>query len=570
MEVPGLGKIPLNIDTNRIVPEVLPNRVPLESPLQKTPTKPQETLPQNYQLTKAPAIIENLQTFAHLLAEIKVPNTPQNNQLAQVLANYNQPINHETMTLVSKALGGLMNKGASSIEAGVILLINNLNITNQSVSAIKQLIDGGGLSQNLLNFSKDLQKLVDTVNRPNFVQEVARQIEQGNIISNSVISVADGNSSNLANQQVAGMLSVSSSKENLERVKMDTTAIKLNNEKVEAINPTMKNPYQEEEENTEVTKKSKKPTEEDYKVNEIRPAIKQEDDDEKNQKSKNVSVIIEDDIQNKLIENKVNPNEVLGKLSMKAQQINKNIINLITLDVLKNPEMFPMQISMLKKFFSELELDVKEFKEILKQNFPQLLNKIEKEQDSEMLYSNLLKLIYQKDNNKNNLKALQNLDLEFITSLIRTAEKLNLNIIGRETLTKSLDAMCLPISVFANGRFHNVEILIQREDQSDKKVDVGEIPLKIQLSLETKTLGKVVVDINNWKKDLRVYFIVENVAIQKKMQENFNDLENNLKELPFDVHKIHCIVSPKQNENASILLPQKYKTYSLKRIEGIA
>jgi len=573
MEVPGLGRTPLNINNAiRTVPEVIPNPIP-ESLVKKTAPKTEDVSPFQ-QLLKTPAVTENLQTFANILAEINIPNTPQNNNLAQVLANYNQPINRETMTLVSKALGGLMNKSPADIEAGVVLLINGLNITNESVSSVKQLLQGGSLSQNLLSFSKEIQKFVETVNKQNFGQEITKQIQQGHINSNPIITIADNSQAlnTLASQQ-AGLVSSISSKDNTDKVKMDTTAIKVDTEKIDTINTVNLKNQNQENNQVKVNKNSKNPTDEDYKINEIKKAIKEEsNEDGQSKKNKNVSKIITENstFENKLLENKINPQNVLGKLSIKAQDINKNIINLLTIDILKNPDMFPMQISMIKKYFSELEIDVKEFKEIIKENFPQLLNKIGKEENSEKLYSNLLKLIYQKDENKNELKSLQNFDLDFITNLIRTAEKINLNIIGRETLTKSTDVMCLPITVLVNGNFKNIEILIQREDQSDKKVDVGEVPLKIQLSLETNTLGKVVVDINNWKKDLRINLLVENTFIQNKVKENISILEDGLKELPFDLQTLSCMVSPRQNENTSILLPKKYKTYSLKRIEGIA
>ena len=126
MEVPGLNPLnnPLRLDTNRIVsPDLLPGKVVEQKP-QQAPVQPPPTLP--HQAPKTPVITQNLQTFSSLLLEIGIPNTPQNNQLAQVLANYGQPVNSQTMTQVAQSLVPLMKKGVANIEAGVILMVNRI------------------------------------------------------------------------------------------------------------------------------------------------------------------------------------------------------------------------------------------------------------------------------------------------------------------------------------------------------------------------------------------------------------------------------------------------------------
>jgi translation elongation factor EF-1beta len=115
----------------------------------------------------------------------------------------------------------------------------------------------------------------------------------------------------------------------------------------------------------------------------------------------------------------------------------------------------------------------------------------------------------------------------------------------------------------------NAELMITREDRSNKKNEIGNIPLKIKLLMETNNLGKVSVEINNLKKDLQINLSLENEKIKNLFKEKVYLLENNLKELPFEVKEIQCNINRKQNDNNSILLPQKYKVMSMKRIDGV-
>jgi hypothetical protein len=272
---------------------------------------------------------------------------------------------------------------------------------------------------------------------------------------------------------------------------------------------------------------------------------------------------------------KINSQALANELSVQAQKIQKNIMNLLTIDVLKNPAQFPMQIAMLRKCFSELEIDIKDFKEILKKNFPGILEE-ENETEKEDIFTNLLKLVINDEDpakvKQLKTKSLKNpaaFDAGILKDIAKAAESIDFNILGRELLTRSMDCMCLPLSIPFNGKLYQVEVMIRREDQSNKKTEIGHVPIRIQLAIETKTLGKVGVDISNLKKDLRVNLSVENKFIQKRMQATLEKLHDSLNTLPFDLAPIQCVVNPRPDESPSILLPHKYKVMSMRRIEGI-
>jgi len=456
MDISNLGNI------NNLIPPVLtpsiPNKVIEQKvPQQKTPVD----IPTQTQENKQ-RINFNLQSFSNILLEIGLPNTTQNTQLANILANYGQAINKQTMNEFTQALGNLINKGPLSMEAGVVLLLNGLELNKNNLEAVKQLLSGGGLSQNLLSLNKDLQKMITSISGQDLKNEISQAIKNKEIENNN----------------------------KLENVKED-------DKEIEKIN--LKNNLLEENKVYETTQVRKNPFE---------------------------------DLENKE-EFLENTSKQINKL---GNEINKNIINILTIDLLKNPSMFPMQIAMLKKYFFELEKDIDELKKILKNIFGEI------SEDDENIFTELLKLVvdekFTKNNNINNIKN-ENLLKEIYKSL----NSINLNLVGRDILNKPNESMCLPIFIQVNNNIINAELMITREDKSNKKNEIGNIPLKIQLLMETNNLGKVSIEINNLKKDLQINLSLENEKIKNLFKEKTYLLENNLRELPFELKPIQCNVS---------------------------
>jgi hypothetical protein len=483
MDISNLGNI------NNLVPSVTTPSIPNKTVEQKVPQKTTIETPVTQDTTNKQRINLTSQSFSNILLEIGLPNTTQNNQLANLLANYGQAINKQSMTQFSNALGHLMNKGSLSMEAGVVLLLNGLDLSKNNLEAVKQLLSGGGLSQNLLSLNKDLQKMISSISGQDLKSEISQAVKNREIQNNN----------KLENQN---------EEENIELQKLNIKdPNNLEENKVHETTQVRKNPF--------------------------------------------------DDLENKkeLLEN---TSKQINKL---GNDINKNIINILTIDVLKNPSMFPMQISMLKKYFFELEKDIDQLKKILKDIFGEI------SEDDENIFTELLKLVVDEKvtKTKNNNMRSENVLKEIYKSL----NSINLNLVARDILNKPNESMCLPLLIPFNNTIINAELMITREDRSNKKNEIGNIPLKIQLLMETNNLGKVSIEINNLKKDLQVNLALENEKIKRLFKEKVYLLENNLKDLPFEVREIQCNINRKQNDNNSILLPQKYKVMSMKRIDGV-
>jgi hypothetical protein len=169
----------------------------------------------------------------------------------------------------------------------------------------------------------------------------------------------------------------------------------MNEEKVEQLNQVQKNPYQEEFNEDEESGGK-------YLIN--------------NNSSKSLSVMPENKLPSISMEN---IEKIIESISNKANKINSNITNILTIDVLKNPAQFPVQISLLRKLFSDLEKDISEFKKVLKYIF-NVPDELSEEED---IFTDLLRLVLGDDEPDQKVKAKikQNVkfDLAFIKDLLR-------------------------------------------------------------------------------------------------------------------------------------------------------
>ena len=64
------------------------------------------------------------------------------------------------------------------------------------------------------------------------------------------------------------------------------------------------------------------------------------------------------------------------------------------MNILQNPHNFPQQISMLKKYFSDMELTIEELKDIIDRNFPELKSKVSDGDDEENSFIGLLQNLF--------------------------------------------------------------------------------------------------------------------------------------------------------------------------------
>ncbi|MBC7545853.1 MAG: flagellar hook-length control protein FliK [Candidatus Sericytochromatia bacterium] len=106
-----------------------------------------------------PRIVETQQTVRDALRELKLPETEQNVMIAQALAEMDQPVSAQTMTLVRDALRGVAASSADDVAAAVVLLMNELPVTGAGIAAVKQLMTGPPLPEQMARLDGQIGKL---------------------------------------------------------------------------------------------------------------------------------------------------------------------------------------------------------------------------------------------------------------------------------------------------------------------------------------------------------------------------------------------------------------------------
>ncbi|MBC7475223.1 MAG: hypothetical protein H7263_13095 [Candidatus Sericytochromatia bacterium] len=563
MQIPGFGSN-FRLDSNMARPlDLLPSKLPplVKDPKEAVTQQPAPPIIETpNQAPKTPVITKNLQSFSNLLVEVGVPNTPHNNVVAKTLASYGQPVNAQTINHINNSMSNIMaQNNPNTVEAQVVLLINKIALTPQTIQSVNQLLNGGGLAQNFLSLNKELKKMVDNFGNNSFVNELADQVDKKQMLKIPA-EIKDKNleSTSLSNQKLTNNEAVGNNVNNLN-----------NQSKVEESTQVQKNPFQEEEEENNTNNNDLGGARNNQQV------IKEKSNllvKVNNQISTNfVNNELLNDVQ---LINNADPKILIGQLANRAEKINQNLSKILTVDVLKNPSQFPNQVSMLKKAFAELEVEVKEFRQIVEKYLPEIKEDLGQDEN---IFENLLKLVFD-DNEVDKTKKTKinhevDSKLDFSSNILKDlaeiTKSVSLNLSGREILAKNMNCMCLPLSIPVDGKLYNVEIMIRREDDNRRKVEMGHVPLKIQLSIETKNMGKVAIDMSNLKRDLQINLSVDNNSIREKVQSKSEKLQESLKHLPYDLKPITCVVNPKPDQSPSILLPAKYQVMSMKRIEGV-
>lgn len=616
MEIPGIpgGRNPFAGFEAISAPYALPEKaIPL--PEEKVAKKPQqkETTDQTpSQAPKTPVFNKTAQSFSNVLKEIGLPNTPENNQLASVLANYGQPVNKQTMNQVAKLLAGMQQNGVASIEAGIVILMNNLKVNPKAISAVRQLLTGGGMSQNLLILNKDLKKMVDKLNDNDFTKELTRKIElKQESDKNIKIDKPENNIEDNNNQvqktrkqdepiqEVRKIIKNEKDEEDVREENKDNTNYlkkydlddpKQNKqtfissiENKENENKANKFLIDEHKDTNSFSKNESESETNEFIDNSDKNVSNKFNDENKPINLKNSNNLVAKELANNsnLVENELNikhqlaPETVVKNLTNNVQKLSNIVNNLLTIDVLKNPNNFPQQIAMIKKYFADLEITSEELRDILEHNFPEMKVKQKYDEEENSFIDMLQNLFFSNEEEKvkkTNLKAklASNVTEENIMDELKEAtENISDELFARELLSKTEDCLCIPLPININGQVFNTEIMIKREDQANKKTEIGEVPLKINLAVNTKNLGKIGIDLSNLKRDLQIHLTVNNKFVKDKFDKKLRDLEIKLKKLPFYVQPISCKVDNSNTEKNSLLLPKKYKAMSMNRIDGV-
>lgn len=160
VQVPGLNPL----QNQQALPGALSPLAPqpgvpdliLDAPRGAHPPPAQTPTQAPYQAPHQPLIQHSVQDMAHALMEMGITPSNQNLSIAQNLANYGHPVNHQSIQIVQQALAGLPDRSAATIEASVILLTQDLPVNSQNVMAIKQFMHAQALPQQLQNLPREL------------------------------------------------------------------------------------------------------------------------------------------------------------------------------------------------------------------------------------------------------------------------------------------------------------------------------------------------------------------------------------------------------------------------------
>lgn len=113
-----------------------------------------------YQAPQQAIVQQSAQNMTAALMEMNIPPTPQNLQMAQLLASYGHAVNSHTMGVVRQAMQGLPDKGPATMEAVMILLTRDLPVNPRTVAAIQQFLNGQPLQQQVQQLPRELGNLL--------------------------------------------------------------------------------------------------------------------------------------------------------------------------------------------------------------------------------------------------------------------------------------------------------------------------------------------------------------------------------------------------------------------------
>lgn len=552
MELPGLNpihnKIPSTPQSG--VPDLILNVPPRGQP----PMAPGGPAIAPHHAPLTPQIQHSTQSLQQALAEMNVSPTPQNLQIAQQLANYGHPVNQRTMQMVQQALGRLADKSPAAVEAAVVLMTQELPVNEQTVAATKQFLNGKPLPEQLQQLQQQLKGLLQHLKSPD---------AQGRLVQLMQLS---GESAKLGMvQQSVGQAQATQQRAELSSTKATTA------EKVQLP----------EAEKAQVNKTS------GLNVNpapqNLPPATGSSGRSlEHLQLGLHAGAPLEDILQH-IRSGQMSPEQVARHFLLLAQDILGLSERLLQAMLLKNQTQLPQNQKMMTELTGLLQYKIQEFRELFKQMFPDIAHQLASAVDLEGMdmLSRLAHLIeegrnqvtaqlrYATEQLKNlpDEQALLNLR-EVLENVGQQVEKLALHFGAREVLTQNGPSMCIPFVVQVGKEQHLAELKIEQEDNPARHTP-GHGPIKISLTLETKNLGRVGVDLSALKQDMHVDLKVLNRRVMLLVQERLSQLKHKLEDQHFQVQHLHCRVAPELESRHSMLLPPRQVVRSLKRIEGI-
>ncbi len=563
MQVPGMN--PLQ-NSAAIGPTQAPTGVPdliLNAPQQRVPSQPQADVPTQapFQAPDQPQIQHIQQSLTNALMEMHLPPTPQNLQMAQLLANYGHPVNQHTMGILKQAMAGLTDKSPAAMEAATILLTQDLPVNDKTVAAVKQLMNGQALPQQLQNLPQ-----VEQV-----VQQMKQAVSQQAVAQQGVVTPQQAATTSVA-QQAAGQV---------QAIVADATTPpeKSTAQKLE-IQPVTSNAQHHQE--------TAKPTQ-SQPAQAVAPSPSQaarQGGDQQGLQQLFLYLQGQDPEFFSLLQKTGGTAATSADSSMQIlfqtlQQILSVARHLGENMQLKDFQHLPIQHQQMMQLTEVLSQHLETFRQQFQSSFPELAERVGLllQQDGMDMLSKLSQLLEDHQQQLARLKAGDLPEEQLITTLRQLmeqvgvqVEKVQSHLLGRELLSQNLPVHCVPLLVHAHGEAFPAELYIQQDydpQDPDSRPDENR-PLKLTLTLETQNLGRVAVDIATLKENMNVDLKVLSHRVKQAVDERLGQLTRKLEtQGNYTLDHVSCRVIPDLESRQSMLLPPKYPVRSLRRVEGI-
>lgn len=672
MEVPGMNPLQNRFQVPGQTPPAGPQpQVPdliLDAPQNRTPTaQPQApastTLP--YQAPAQAVVNQVYQDMTSALMEMGMPATQQNQQMASLLAGYGNAVNTQTMGILKQAMQGLSDKSPATMEAAVILLTQDLPVTDQTAAAIKQFVNSAPLPEQLQNLPKQMEGSLQQL------QQAAQSAQpeamaQGQLTAGQAGQTAQGAQTQppaqagqapvpaeaAANQpqpsqtlptpapaqaapQAAGQGQLNVTGQTAAQAgaqipgQAQTVAQQAGQQIVQTIQngqamiqaaPMAANIQQAagqaqtiENRGDGVARLSERSTAEKVAVpdtpTENLPAIEEVDSKQgqagqSNQVAQHLPAARSNDqsaLQQLYLHlrggettvEKVGPGgaasiqtpeEAVLRLLTVMQELGQIAGHLAENMQLRDFSHLYIQHQQILQLTGLLEHKLQEFHQLFAKAFPELSQDVQKLLNSEGhdMFTKLAQLI---DENQTKIHARLHLpgDNQAQASVLNTlsqlmqqvgvqVERVEANLVARELLTQNLPIHVVPLTIHHHGQTYPAEIFVQQDyDPNDSRSGPdGGRPMKVTLTLETKNMGRVSVDLAALRDDMTVDLKVQTRRIKVLVDEQLKDLRIRVeKEGDYKVSHLGCRVVPDLESRQSMLLPPKRVIRSLRRVEGV-
>lgn len=648
MEVPGMNPLQNRMAIpNQVQPAGPQSQVPdliLDAPQTRTPTGPQAqpatTMP--YEAPAQAMVQQVYQDMTAALMEMGLPATQQNQQMASLLAGYGNAVNSQTLGILRQAMQPLADKSPAAMEAAVILLTQDLPVTDKSVAAIKQFLNGQALPEQLQNLPKELgstlQQMQQAAQTPltttpaqttaqtatqNLAQTAAQTAAQDQpqtagqpVRANPAPAQVAGQPANPAaagslpgqpgvpvatpQQQVAQQvaLHIQSGQTlveaaplaaNLQQAvgqaqsaehRIDTSLSQRSTaEKIAAPEQTAENLPAIEEVDGQQGQASQS-----NQVSQHLPSARSQDQDALHQLYLH--------LQGGEVETLPrvgpgagavrSPEEAVLRLLTVMQELGQIAGHLAENMQLRDFSHLPIQHQQILQLTGLLEQRLQEFHQLFASAFPELAQQVEHlvASEGQDLFGKLAQLI---DENQRQLQAQLQLPadgrphvLSTLSQLMQQAgvqiERIESQLVAREMLSQNLPIHVVPLTIHHQGERFPAELCVQQDyDPREQRPDGGHgRPFKLTLTLETKNLGRVSVDLAALKDDMTVDLKVQTRRIKTVVDDRLKELRTKVETGgDYKISHLGCRVVPDLESRQSMLLPPKRVIRSLRRVEGV-